>query len=384
MGTKHAILSAVMAGALAVAAVAAAGEPLEAARKARDGGAAWLVKQQNADGSYGEAKGPVVGVTAMVAAALAEAGRTGPEVSKAVEFILKNRQEDGSICVKGGGFESYETALAIMALAAADKEKNKDAIAKAKDYLIGIQDDGAKNPKSAGGIGYGSDKTQSNMSTTHFALQALKEAGVPEDSDVWKRAIAFVSACQNDSETNSAEWAAVVNDGGFIYSPTESKAGKVEVRGKTGWRSYGSMTYAGYLSYAYAKVGADDPRVKGVLTWISNNYTLEENPGVAKQGLYYYYLTFATAMAARSQPLLKDKGGKEHDWAAELGAKLASLQDAEGWWLNTADRWHEGSKVLCTAYAVRALNKALAAPRPAAPAARPALDPAVDALHRAL
>jgi hypothetical protein len=230
-------------------------------------------------------------------------------------------------------------------------------------------------------FGYSKDGKNSNLSTTHYALQGLKDAGVPEDSDVWKRAVAFVSACQNNAETNKAEWAGV--DNGFIYSPKpESKAGEIEVRGKKGWRSYASMTYAGYLSYVYARLGNDDPRVKAALKWISENYSLDENPGVKDQGLYYYYLTFATAMVARGEGSLKDKDGKEHLWAPELAGKLISLQSEDGSWLNKSDRWEEGDKVICTAYAVRALGKALKFMK--AEAAAPAKDPTASAVDRAL
>jgi squalene-hopene/tetraprenyl-beta-curcumene cyclase len=138
------------------------------------------------------------------------------------------------------------------------------------------------------------------------------------------------------------------------------------------------MTYAGYLSYVYARVGQDDARVKAALKWISENYTLEENPGVNTQGLYYYYHTFATAMAARGEATMKDKDGKAHDWAKELAAKLVSLQAEDGSWLNKTDRWHEGDKIICTAYSVRALAKALENMKPAA------ADKPVDESKRAL
>ena len=350
---------------------------LKAAKKAAE----FVVKQQNPDGGFGQKEGKpfsMVGYTGLVVAGLIETGTAGKDseaVKKAVAFILGKRLDDGSICTKELGVQSYETSIAIMALAAADKDKYKAEIKKAADYLMGIQDDGKTTPTSAGGIGYGSDKTQSNLSTTHYALQALKDAGVPEDSDVWKRAVAFVSACQNNAETNKAEWAGV--DGSFIYSPKpESKAGEVEVRGKKGWRGYGSMTYAGYLSYVYAKVGKDDPRVKGALKWISENYTLEENPGIKDQGLYYYYVTFATAMNARGEATVKDKDGKEHNWAKELGAKLIGLQNEDGSWLNKADRWQEGDKIICTAFCLRALGKVLDNLKPA--------DTVGDALKRVL
>jgi len=66
-------------------------------------------------------------------------------------------------------------------------------------------------------------------------------------------------------------------------------------------RSYGSMTYAGLKSMIYAGLTQDDPRVKAALEFIRKNYTLEENPGQGQRGLYYYYQTFAKAMALCSR-----------------------------------------------------------------------------------
>jgi len=84
-------------------------------------------------------------------------------------------------------------------------------------------------------------------------------------------------------------------------------------------------------------------------------------------------------MVARGEPGLKDKDGKEHLWAPELAGKLISLQSEDGSWLNKSDRWEEGDKIICTAYAVRALGKFMKAG-----AAAPAKDPTASAVDRAL
>lgn len=61
----------------------------------------------------------------------------------------------------------------------------------------------------------------------------------------------------------------------------ESKAGSVtnEVTGRISLRSYGSISYVGLMSYLYARLERQDARVQAVLQWLSENYTLEENPG---------------------------------------------------------------------------------------------------------
>lgn len=354
----------------------------EAFRAAMTKGVEFLLGRQNKDGGFGEMRGQPfssVGYTGLVVAALADshaatAAKAKEVIDRAVAFMLGNVQPDGGIYMPASHIESYETFAAIVALAAVDKDKYKAEIKKGAAYLVSIQDDGAKDPLSTGGIGYGSNKAMSNLSTTSFALQALDIAGVPRDAAVWKNAIRFVSSCQNLAETNPLEWAAKNNDGGFIYSPIESKAPMPASRpgGRTGRpavpdvrrdpkQSYASMTCAGLTSLLLAGVGENDVRVRAAVQWMADHYSLDENPGVGKEGLFYYYSGFATAMSVRGKATLKDKAGVEHPWAIELGSKLVSLQNADGSWLNSSDRWQENSPTLCTAYAVGAMAKVLAA-----------------------
>ena len=109
--------------------------------------------------------------------------------------------------------------------------------------------------------------------------------------------------CQNTDETaEKLEFAEVTdeNRGGFVYFPGDSKAGEEESADgeRVALRSYGSMSYAGLLSFIYADLDRDDPRVLAVLDWLGRNYTIEENPGLESQGLYYYYHTMAKALSA--------------------------------------------------------------------------------------
>ena len=138
-----------------------------------------------------------------------------------------------------------------------------------------------------------------------------------------RRRSIFVSRCQNlESEHNTSPFAAKVNDGGFYYTIA---AGGQSQAGNTpdgGLRSYGSMTYAGLKSMIYAGVSRDDPRVKAAYEWIQEHYTLDENPGMGEQGLYYYYHTFAKALDTIGDEQVVDADGKSHDWRAELAAAV--------------------------------------------------------------
>jgi squalene-hopene/tetraprenyl-beta-curcumene cyclase len=104
--------------------------------------------------------------------------------------------------------------------------------------------------------------------------------------------------------------------------------------------------------------------VRAAWEWISKNWTLDENPGMAasgpdtaQQGLYYYYHTLARALNEYDQPQITDAQGKSHDWRLELIDKLASLQKPDGSWAGDK-RWMEDNPVLATAYAVLALQEA--------------------------
>ncbi len=126
------------------------------------------------------------------------------------------------------------------------------------------------------------------------------------------------------------------------------------------------MTYAGFKSYIYAKLDRNDPRVQAAFKWIQEHYTLDTNPNMpgeqSLQGLYYFYQVFAQALAAWGEPTITDAQGKVHNWREDLVRKLVSLQNKDGSWINTADRWYESNPALVSAYSVLALQTVLKNP----------------------
>ena len=128
--------------------------------------------------------------------------------------------------------------------------------------------------------------------------------------------------------------------------------------GRTSLRSYGSISYAGLLSFIYAGLDRDDPRVKAALQWLSENYTLEENPGLGAQGKFYYFHTMAKALNAAEVDFLKLEDGKTIDWRKDLAEKLLNIQKSDGSWANDeASRWMENDPVLTTGYILMALAR---------------------------
>ena len=116
-----------------------------------------------------------------------------------------------------------------------------------------------------------------------------------DDFDLdWDAAISFVSKCQNLS-SNKEKWVSSHKDdrGGFIYFPGKSMAGERDITdGSIALRSYGSMSYAGLLSFIYAEMDANDPRLKAVTEWLNQHNDFSES-GMGQQGLFYYYHTMA-------------------------------------------------------------------------------------------
>ena len=127
--------------------------------------------------------------------------------------------------------------------------------------------------------------------------------------------------------------------------------------GRKGLRSYGSMTYAFLKCMIYADVKKDDPRVKAAYEWIQKHYTLDENPQMGQQGLFYYYHTMAKALSAYGDDVLVDAKGVKHEWRKDMIDKLLSLQQPDGSWVNAKDRWWENRPVLVTSYVVLTLEE---------------------------
>ena len=330
-------------------------------QRAVDRGLEYLGQAQSEDGSYSSEAGP--GITAIVAAAMLQSGRTPgePHVAKALEYVEGFVHDDGGIYAPGSRYQNYETSLAILCFSAANRDgRYNEILRQAEAFAKKIQwDDGEGHDKSNlsyGGAGYGS-RSRPDLSNTSFLIDALHAAGAESDEPALERALVFVSRCQNlESPHNTTEFAAKVNDGGFYYTIAaggESQAGKTS---DGGLRSYGSMTYAGLKSMIFCGVGPDDPRVKAAYEWARKHYTLAENPGMGTDGMYYYFHTFAKALDAVGDDTLVDASGASHDWRRELAERLFALQKDDGSWVNTSPRWLESDPNLATAYSLLALS----------------------------
>ena len=335
-------------------------------------GIAFLKSQQQPEGHWGDPKVPAVSALALTAIlrdpSYDNSAKTPDWVLRGFEFLRSNQKSDGGIY--GKGLATYNTSTSIMALVTLGDQKDVPLLLKARAFLINQQTDwgnkGETDDQFDGGIGYGGSYAHSDMSNTYLSLEALYHTKqLATDSNQgkqpkldWEAALTFVSRCQNLPETNDQPFASddPDNKGGFVYFPNDSKAGEQNLSdGTIALRSYGSMSYAGLLSFIYADLEKDDPRIVAVMDWLSKNYTLAENPGLGEQGLYYYYQTIAKAFAAANVEKLKLPDGKEADWRQDLTRKLLSSQREDGSWINANSRWWENDPVLVTAYTILSL-----------------------------
>jgi squalene-hopene/tetraprenyl-beta-curcumene cyclase len=331
-----------------------------------DKGLGWLQANQNTNGYWSTAEQPAVTALALTAFMGEPSGsyqaHPPAPIKHGYEFITSSAKPDGSIYVKG--LQNYNTAICMMGLMAARDSNYDPLVRKGRAWLITQQVHDPGSPRD-GGVGYGDHGPYSDMNNTLTALEALYYSKhldgdtAPQDHQLnWDAAIHFIQSCQNLPEYNKAAWVSTEekDKGGFVYAPGDSKAGpETNAQGRVALRSYGSITYAGLLSYIYADLKKDDPRVKAAFDWLRNNYTLDENPGMGPQGLYYYLHLMTKALNTCGVDQLPSNG-KEVDWRREVAMKLINLQKADGSWANENGRWWEKDPALVTSYSLMSLE----------------------------
>ncbi|MFY9340938.1 MAG: prenyltransferase/squalene oxidase repeat-containing protein [Planctomycetota bacterium] len=355
--------------------------------------AAGFLMQQQKDGVFsvkmGERRFPDPGFTALALAALqSKPAKLRSETEQrtldaGLKWLAAGQNEDGSF---GQRVQNYTTCAAVMALTRWADEARKPVLAKAQRYVLGIQNCEATGSSPTdleyGGVGYGSKGERSDLSNVQFAIQALRDSGLATDHDAFQRALVFLQRTQNLASVNDQSGKLKIkgegsepatlkvgDDGGAVYYPGESPAGYVALPdGSRTPRSYGSMTYALLKTYTLCGLKGDDPRVQAAVKWLGANWTVTENPGsdpklgepAKYQGLYYYYMLLAQALdAAGIARVNTQRDGKpvEVDWKKDVRQQVESLQRPDGSWLNDRNgRWYEDLDILCTCYALLALD----------------------------
>ena len=326
-----------------------------AVEAAMTNGVAFLLSRQAEDGHWSDPQIPAL--TALPLWALTGADAKGTEAArrKAAAFVLSTQRPDGGFYVPkpgrgGSGLGNYNTSVCLAALYDAGLAP-KSAMLRAREYIASSQLTG--DDTMAGGFGYDriSRRRYADLSNTSYAMSAMAKTATLEEfrtdgrrADIdWDKALAFV---QNLVEREGPD------AGGAAYNDRTPQAGTAtNAQGRVHLRAYGSMTYAAVLSMCAAKLDRGDPRVRQSLEYCRLHWTLDENPGMGSQGLYYFYDIMARALSASG---VEDVGG--HRWKEELAARLVSLQRPDGSWCNDNNRFWEADPVLCTSFAVIVLS----------------------------
>jgi len=217
--------------------------------------------------------------------------------------------------------------------------------------------------------------TESNLSATVFAVEALRDAGLASSSAA-ERALRFVGRCQNYAgEFDPGDPA--FDDGGFFFmydDPLRNKAGTAgtDQTGRQRFASYGSMTADGLRALLACGLPQTSPRVTAARHWLEKHFSVTAHPGrfapgrrAVRASIYYYYCwSLARALAAVGAREVSLPSGAVH-WAEALAEELLRRQRPDGSWVNEAVDVREDDPVVATAQAAAALaacRGALASP----------------------
>jgi squalene-hopene/tetraprenyl-beta-curcumene cyclase len=205
-----------------------------------------------------------------------------------------------------------------------------------------------------------------DLSSTLFALGALRIAGTPADDPAVRKALVFVSRCQNLGEERKPEDPAF-DDGGFFFSPTDPVRNKAGVAGtdrsgRTRYHSYGSATADGLRALLRSGLPLGHRRLVAARRWLERNFSATTNPGVfeparaAERDATYYYYAWSLAHGFRALGgRMQEGNGANTAWAELLARALIGRQRGDGTWVNRFTASKEDDPLVATPLALGAL-----------------------------
>lgn len=359
---------------------------LAQARTSMAAGVAYLFSQQMESGAFPhfQAVGsePSAASSALALRALAalpqEMRAPHAEAIARVQTFLDGLVDDHGMVTQYSdrvSYKTYATALYLSALATMADESRADQVGRLRDALISQQlhepFEVTDYDYSYGSWNYHDANARSSqradMSITSNVLEALHRANLPADHKAFERARLFLSRTQN-WQPDPAEWMKRAMDGGFGFSPRESKAGMdVLPNGWVHYRPYGSSTSDGLRALVYAGHASDAPQVLAARDWLGKHFDLSQNPGLPaapipwSQGIYYYYVnSLSDALSSADVSELRDPRGNLIEWEKQLAKELVYRRRGDGSWQNDVNLMSEDDSVLATSFAVWSLARCVA------------------------
>jgi hypothetical protein len=173
--------------------------------------------------------------------------------------------------------------------------------------------------------------TESNLSATCAALEALRAGGVSAEDPLVRKARRFIERCQNFGSDPSFD------DGGFFFIYDDGVRNKAGVAGKDEqdrerYASYGSTTADGLRALLLCGLPPEHPRVIAARRWLETHFSSKIHPG--------HY-------AREREP--------QRRWAEAFAEQLLKRQRDDGSWVNPVVMVREDDPLVATSLAVRAL-----------------------------
>ncbi len=352
----------------------------------------FLLSKQSADGAWrSETYGTLtdgITLTGPVMKALMY-GPSGTETSEAIgraaEYLYSWVSEDGSIQRddRVPDFPVYSASLAVIALSRLPADEPLEArdawLAFLREHQLTERLGWDPTDPAYGGWGYSivpphkPDRASptrppfdADLSSTLFAIGALRLAGIWVDDPALENALVFVKRCQNYDETDD-EPDPTFDDGGFFFTPTndmQNKAGiaGTDSEGRLRYHSYGSATADGIRALLRCGLQPDDPRVVAARQWLERHFTTTSNPGVFepmreqdREAAYYYYC-WSVSHAFRQLTIATfQQDGRSVNWAEDLARELLRRQRKDGSWANHHSFVKEDDPLIATMLAAAVL-----------------------------
>jgi hypothetical protein len=211
-------------------------------------------------------------------------------------------------------------------------------------------------------------EADADISSTLFAIGALRIGGAPADDPAVVKALVFVGRCQNLAGDVEGDADAAFDDGGFFFTPTDPVRNKAGIagtdrRGRVRYHSYGSATADGLRALLRCGLPLGDRRVVAARGWLERHFSAAHNPGVfhpacaAERDATYFYYAWSLAHAFRALGGRMQEGeGKDTAWAELLARELIARQHRDGTWSNPLTASKEDDPLVATPLALGALG----------------------------